>query len=209
MWRLAKGTQMKTNYVLIDYENVQPSQVGVLKGNDFKVMVFVGANQTKIPFELAAALQALGPAADYVKIAGNGPNALDFHIAYYIGKLAAADPQAYFHIISKDTGFDPLIRHLKANKILVVREKSLAEMTAFKISNATSDDERIDGILKSLIGRGQSRPRKVKTLSNTINALFQKTLGDKELGSIVDELKRRRLIRVDGESVTYRLPASG
>ena len=49
---------MKKNYVLIDYENVQPKNLGVLKGHDFKVMVFVGANQTKIPFELA---EALGP----------------------------------------------------------------------------------------------------------------------------------------------------
>jgi hypothetical protein len=52
-------------------------------------------------------MQALGAKAQYVKISGNGSNALDFHIAFYIGHLGAVDPTAYFHIISKDAGFDP------------------------------------------------------------------------------------------------------
>ena len=80
---------MKTNYILIDYENVQPKSLAVLKGHDFKVIVFVGANQTKIPIDLAKAMQALGSSGEYIIISGNGPNALDFHIAYYIGELAA------------------------------------------------------------------------------------------------------------------------
>ena len=35
-------------------------------------------------------MQRLGPArAEYVEISGNGPNALDFHIAYYIALTGA------------------------------------------------------------------------------------------------------------------------
>ena len=108
---------MKTNYILIDYENVQPKNLAILNGHPFKVIVFVGANQAKIPFDVASSLQALGNNAEYIKIAGNGPNALDFHIAFYVGKLAERDPNCYFHIISKDTGFDPLIKHLKSKNI--------------------------------------------------------------------------------------------
>jgi hypothetical protein len=36
------------------------------------------------------ALQALGSNGSYVKVSGHGRNALDFHIAYHIGKLSAA-----------------------------------------------------------------------------------------------------------------------
>lgn len=36
---------MKTNYVLIDYENVQPEFAQSLAPEHFKVIVFVGANQ--------------------------------------------------------------------------------------------------------------------------------------------------------------------
>ena len=62
---------------------------------------------------LAAALQTLGSSAEYVTLETTGANALDFHIAYYIGVLSSQDPSAFFHVISKDTGFDPLIKHLK------------------------------------------------------------------------------------------------
>ena len=102
---------MATNYVLIDFENVQPKNLEILAEHPFKVYVFVGANQTKVSFDQAAAMQAMGEDAKYIKIAGNGPNALDFHIAFYIGELSMRDPMAKFNIISKDTGFDPLIKH--------------------------------------------------------------------------------------------------
>ena len=62
-------------------------------------------------------MQRLGENAEYVKMGGNGSNALDFHIAFYIGQLAERGPNAYFHIISKDSGFDPLIKHLKTRKV--------------------------------------------------------------------------------------------
>jgi hypothetical protein len=69
-----------------------------------RVIVFVGPLQTKIAFEKAAALQRMGANAEYVRLSGGGANALDFHIAYYLGQLTAKDPTAYFHFISKDTG---------------------------------------------------------------------------------------------------------
>lgn len=198
---------MKTNYVLIDFENVQPKNLSILKGHDFRIFVFVGANQTKIPFELAEALQAFGDKAAYIKIAGNGPNALDFHIAFYIGKLAEKDPNSYFHIISRDTGFDPLIKHLKTKKILAQREKDLSEIPILKISNATNMEEKIAAIVESLVARGQSRPRKVKTLSNTINSLFMKTMEETELITLISEMKKRKLISVDNEKISYSLPS--
>jgi hypothetical protein len=63
--------------------------------------VFVGENQVKLPFELAESLQNFGQGAQYIKIKGNGKNALDFNIAYYLGELIEKDPEGYFHIISK------------------------------------------------------------------------------------------------------------
>jgi hypothetical protein len=96
---------LRTNFVLIDFESVRPEALDPLAQEHFKVIVFVGANQAKVPFEVASALQRMGSKAEYVKITGNGPNALDFHIAYYIGQLAASEPTAYFHIISKDQQF--------------------------------------------------------------------------------------------------------
>src|SRR3546814_5845707 len=71
---------MKTNYILIDYENVQPKNLALLEGDHFRVKVFIGAALAKLPFDLVAGMQALGSRAEYIRISGNGPNALDFHI---------------------------------------------------------------------------------------------------------------------------------
>lgn len=108
---------MSTEFVLIDYENVQPTSIGPLKPGMCKIKVFLGQSQSKLPVDLSQVLQPFGPDVDYIRIAGNGPNALDFHIAFYIGRLAQAHPDARFTIVSKDTGFDPLVRHLAALKV--------------------------------------------------------------------------------------------
>ncbi len=70
-----------------------------------------------------------GNGARYIEMAGTGHNALDFHIAYYIGHIAAVDKDAYFHIVSNDTGFDPLIAHLKQEHIFADRVAKVADMT--------------------------------------------------------------------------------
>lgn len=196
---------MPTNYVLIDFENVQPKNLEILASHPFKIFVFVGANQAKVSFNLAVAMQELGDRAKYIKISGNGKNALDFHIAYYIGEFAAQDPDAYFHVISKDTGFDTLIKHLKERKIRVQREKDLAEIPILQMSVASSNDEKVAAIIKNLSARGQSRPRKVKTLANTINSLFTEKLEEKELMSLVKQLQKQKYIVVSEGNVSYKL----
>ena len=197
---------MRTNYVLIDYENVQPVALSVLEKEHFKVIVFVGASQTKVAFDVAAQLQRLGPSASYVKIAGNGPNALDFHIAYYIGQLAAAEPDAYFHIISKDTGFDPLITHLKSKKIFACRSKDISDMPIVKAANSKGPSEKLAVIVANLKQRGASKPRTVKTLSSTVSSLFQKALPEDELASLLKLMEKQGLLAITGTKVVYSLP---
>ena len=197
---------MPSSYVLIDFENVHPKNLELLSKHPFKVYVFVGENQAKIPFDLADSMQLLGKDARYIKITGNGQDALDFHIAYYVGLLAAQEADASFYIISKDKGFDPLVQHLKSRRIRIQRNKDLGEIPVLQLSKSTSVDEQIAAIVKNLGGRGQSRPRKVKTLQNTINTLFTKKLDPAELNALVKELQQRKLIVVNQGNVSYKLP---
>ena len=205
---ISREVVLPANYVLIDFENVQPTNLELLTDHPFKVLVFVGANQAKIPFELVTAMQNLGDKASYVKISGNGQNALDFHIAFYIGQLSAQEPKAYFHIISKDSGFDPLIKHLRSRKIRIQRGTDVREIPLIKASNENIQDEKINLIIKNLIGRGNSKPANVNTLSSTINSLFAKKLAQKELTALLQELQGRKLIVVNKEKVSYRIPSS-
>jgi len=197
---------LPTNYVLIDFENVQPKNLELLAAHPFKVLVFIGSNQTRLPRHIVVAMQILGDQARYVEIEGSGPNALDFHIAYYIGELAAKEPQAHFHVISRDKGFDPLIRHLKSRKIRVHREIDVAEIPELRISTKGSTGDMVDAIVRNLIGRGQSRPRKVKTLQNTISHLIKEELDEKALAALVEDMKKRKLIVVKNGNVSYKLP---
>lgn len=122
----------RINYVLIDHENVQPTDLALLDREDVRLWVFVGAGQTRLSSDLAIQMQAMRERADYVRISGNGSNALDFHIAFYIGQLVRDDARGFFHIISKDTGFDPLIEHLKTRKVFACRSISISQMPLFK-----------------------------------------------------------------------------
>jgi PIN domain len=194
---------LKTNYVLIDYENVQPEIATALDKENFKVIVFVGANQAKVTFQVASALQQMGSRAEYIKIAHSGSNALDFHIAFYIGSISAKDPEAFFYIISKDTGFDPLIAHLRTKSIHAQRCKEVAEISVIKGPAAKLPDDKIALVLANLTHRGESKPRTVKTLTSTIRALFRKRLTDDEISEILAELQQRKTITVAGTRVTY------
>ena len=108
---------MGIQYLFLDFENVQPASLGSLKPGHCRIKVFLGQNQSKLPLELSRALQPFGQDVEFIQISGNGPNAVDFHIAFYIGKLSGSGADASYTIVSKDTGFDPLIRHLKASGI--------------------------------------------------------------------------------------------
>lgn len=103
---------MTTPFFLIDFENVQPKALDRLKPGAARIKVFLGQHQSKLMLELVQALQPFGADAEYIQIQGSGPDAVDFHIAFYIGRLSLAHPGAAFNIISRDKGFDPLVKHL-------------------------------------------------------------------------------------------------
>lgn len=85
------------------------------------------------------------------------------------------------------------------------READLAEIPVLRMAGTASRNEKIESIVRNLKGRGQSRPRKLKTLENTINSLFTKKLEDSELLSLIDELKERRYISFSEGKISYQL----
>ena len=191
---------MQPNVVLIDFESVQPASFELLAADYFRLKVFVGATQAKLSFELVAAVQQLGSRAEYIKIAGVGRNALDFHIAYYIGRIASEQPDAFFHIISKDTGFDPLIQHLKEKGIFCGRWESLEEIPAVKAAQVKSPEERAILFMSRL---SAAKPRTEKTLRSAISAHFQRQLSEEEITAIVDALRRPAHLSIANGKVIY------
>jgi len=196
----------RTNFVLVDFENVQPQDIGLLKDGSFKIKVFLGPNQSKIPISLAATLQSLGDNAEYIVLETAGKNALDFHIAYYIGVLSAAEPTAFFHIISKDTGFDSLLKYLKEKKIFAQRAVCIADIPYFKPALPVTPEAQVETIIADLIRRKASKPRTQKTLLSTLHALFKKELSEQQLTALFATLCKRGVVKVEGTKVSYALP---
>jgi PIN domain len=116
--------------VLVDFENVQPD-LSLLANSSYKVKVFFGAKQQegRVPFKLLDAMLALAGNVEPVKVMRSGSNAVDMHIAYYIGRLIEREPDATIHIISGDTDFDPLAEFLRANGVSCNRSKTIADLT--------------------------------------------------------------------------------
>ncbi len=117
------------NHVLVDFENVHEVDLTLIGARSVSFTLMVGAKQTKLDSDLVEQLMTHASSVQLVKLKSNGRNALDFALAYYLGRAVLVDPTAYFHIISKDGGFEPLIEHLRARHIRVQRHDSCADIT--------------------------------------------------------------------------------
>lgn len=214
--------------LLVDYENVQKLDLAAIPSH-VGVRIFVGASQAKVPMSLVEQAQALGTRLAWIRIEGQGPNALDFHIAYYLGELLTAAPKTEHVILSRDRGFDPLVRHLAGRGFRVRRVASQGELGTVpkaaapgqvrgnvnvaargnaaapaRGAAAAGTAERITVVRNLGKVDKNRRPRRRKTLESQIAAYFQKKLGAAAVSAIVEELAREGLIAIDDAGrVTY------
>lgn len=119
--------------LLIDYENIQNFNLFSIQKKDIYIKIFVDQNQTKIPIALVQSTQAIGQRVEWVSIEGAGKNALDFHIAFYLGKLSKDVGEEAFLIFSKDKGFDHLIEYANKNNVNCQRIEDLKEIETLSL----------------------------------------------------------------------------
>lgn len=95
--------------VLVDFENVQPSFEDLLRlaPGLSSLWLFHGPHQTK----LAQQFKAEHDHVTLVPISKTGKNALDFHLSFYLGYVAARHPDAKLVVVANDKGYDPMILH--------------------------------------------------------------------------------------------------
>lgn len=174
--------------LFVDYENVQNIDLDFVKKEKLETLIFVGKSQKKIPFEIVQNAQRLGKLITWHQIEGQGSNALDFHIAFMLGHLTASDngKGSEYIILSKDKGFDPLLKYLQKEKYNCRRINSLLELQKGKLDSATNNDlEKALDILKKI--EKPKRPRN----RNTLFKYIQNILGDKdkkdEISTIIDK----------------------
>lgn len=214
--------------MLIDYENVQVQSLALLKEDNFNVIIFLGKTNTKLDKSLVIQIQQRGEKARYVELETSGKNALDFHIAYYIGQLSSSDPSGCFHVISKDTGFDPLLQHLKSKKISAVRSESIETMPCFEqrkteankqvpkakeksvtkpeVSEKQRHHKYFTEYLTVLIKRHPANPKTIAGLFNHMKSHLDKNMTNQTFQKLLQAFVQNGYIKLNDKKLTYTLP---
>ncbi len=117
---------MSHRYLLVDFENVPKVDLAALP-DDVTVPFFFGASQKSVSKEFLKTALKLGSRFVPVDIEGQGKNALDFHIAFYLGEYLANFADADCVILSRDKGFDPLAKHLVGRGFRVRRVAAISD----------------------------------------------------------------------------------
>lgn len=86
---------------------------------------------------------------------------------------------------------------------------------AFRCPNGTggaarsATSEHVAVVVSNLQKRGTARPRTIKTLTSTIDALFNGQHAQAEIEAVLNELQHHGVISVDEGKVSYTLPSDG
>jgi len=186
----------RTNYIFIDYENVQETDLDRIAGKPVKVVLVLGAHHKNLPVPLVQRLLKYAGQVALVITGRSGKNALDLILAQHIGEAKKGDPHGYFHILSKDKDFDALIGHLNDNDTLAARRAAFSEIPVL-MNNA----ERVEFIIARFKPKQFTRASKRKTLESQIQALFGKALSPSELNDTIRGLVAAKALEITSEGV--------
>jgi hypothetical protein len=216
------------NHVFVDFENVHKVDLAVIGSKAVSFTLLVGPRQTKLDVSLVEKLFEHAVSVQLVRLTSAGRNALDFTLAYYVGRAVAADPTGYFYIISKDTGYDQLIAHLRSRSISACRHGSFEALpfvgparSAASIPPATARKAKVQlrsksapddlsesetRVLEHFRSHPATRPRTQKTLVRFLVAYLGHKITEADALSLVETLGQAGyLIIGDKGKVTYRL----
>jgi hypothetical protein len=186
--------------VYIDYENLPGVHIEDVEGTKF--LIFIGENQKKIPTDTIVRMQPLGERVEWITISGVGRNALDFHIAYYLAKHHTNNTVTHY-ILSKDAGYDPLIKHVakfgqRVKRIITLEEIKEKPVLAPELA------QKYAKVLEILKKQDKTRRPKIrKTLASSIETLFQGQVSKEDADLLIEHLFRERFIEEKNKRIAY------
>lgn len=116
---------MAKNLLLVDFENVSKLDLSPLD-DSYETLIFVGSKQQ--PPKRLSRQNGKFCRIDFQKIEGGGRNALDFHIAFHLGRTFETARDRVCIVLSRDKGYDPLLSYLNQNGLSCRRISSLDEL---------------------------------------------------------------------------------
>ena len=193
----------KTKFILIDYENVHTfssADFAVLKEDEIIVKLFLGVHNKEIGVDLVDTMLPIGSRVELVRLKAGGTNALDFLIAFYIGKLWSHQPESTFYIISKDADYNALIKNLKTIGVDVYRRTCIADITKDEPA-ATPSMDALAATAIATLRKNPHRPSTPKKLRNVLNV--KKQLSEEQLLELMGALSKNGVVQIVGNKVMY------
>lgn len=195
----------------IDLENLSWANPDICAQPFNHVILFIGPKQAKLNVEwIQLSIDHPGQ-IELIRLTESAPNALDFILACHIGRATIQHPNATYHIISNDKGFDPLVRHLRSIGVtisrLTVDAPSRASNTSHPVA-LTLLPQPFDLSEKArqyLSRLGISRPKRRATLASSLRSQFrQQSLSDHAVDTLILRLIQSRYLMIDPKNViTY------
>jgi hypothetical protein len=204
--------------VFIDFENLQKIDADLIKAES-KIIIFVGLNQENKSVDYTKELLTLKKVTsiELIKVNGRGHNALDFLLTFYLGNYIEKTYNCKIFICSKDTGYDPLIKHLNEKGISIQRianqeenakqrpvaKQKKEEKTIEK--NVGKNDDDYKKVIKYLEDKKDRRPSTVKALTSDLSHHFAKTIQINKIEKIINLIIQKKQIEIIGNKIEYKI----
>ncbi|HVN95634.1 MAG TPA: PIN domain-containing protein [Syntrophorhabdaceae bacterium] len=191
--------------ILVDFENIQKLDFEHIDTTNTDILIFVGRSQTKIPFQLVEKAQGFGERLKWLKIAGDGKNNLDFHLAFELGRLVEQwNNQVELIILSKDSGYDSLIRYVND---IGVQTKRIANPAELSDSTKQLPTSNFTGTIVANLRKinVQKLPRTRTTLKKHIASLLRDKANSAEIDLIIEEMFVKGLLTLTNNRLKYSM----
>ncbi|MGC3874772.1 PIN domain-containing protein [Halomonas sp. GXIMD04776] len=178
-------------WAFIDYENI--GSLGKIDLSIYeKIIVFLGAKQPKLDFTDIKYDKPINLVV--VQLKAIQDNNLDFHLAYYLGKFdTQADNAIAFEVISNDSGFSPLIAHIK-NSGRICKQ--------VKVAGAPADTQKLIKYLTSI--PKEKRPQKIASLRNHIAAHLAIKGNEVAIQNQINQLVKANIVTLSDACIEYK-----
>lgn len=215
---------LPANHVFVDVENVKVIDPEIIGAKNLRLHLFLGPHQKKLDVEVVEKLLEHSQTVEMIRSPKSGKNALDFVLAYHLGQAVQGDPKGYFHIVSKDSGFDALVELLKSRHVKVKRHNDWTSLhfhsvakpqvpadatpTTAPAPNATGTklSQNAAKLLENLRKSVKNRPKKQKTLITHTKNFSGKDKPEAEAEKVVAELQKAGHLAIDEKgTVSYML----
>lgn len=214
------------NHVFVDLENVKTIDSSVIGNKNLRLYLFLGPQNKKLDVAVVECLLQHSQTVHMIRSPKAGKNALDFVLSYHLGQVVLTDPKGYFHIVSKDTGFDALVELLKSRNTKVKRHDDWESLNmhasvkppavtpvvapaakptpAPKTHAKNSLSNGATKMLETLRKAPKSRPKKTKSLVTFAREFSGKDKPDTDAEKLIAELKRAKALEIDEKgNVSY------